>query len=181
MQQEYLTIKQLTEAVKGTITPRMVRHYHALGLLSPAVRSTSNYRLYTRSDVQRLQRIVALKQQGFQLSHIRKLLETDADASPDALMATLQRQYLSVIQQIVRLRETASALEGLLGRDISCQALQADALAQLRLLQAETEGGWMSWNKFGRVGMRGRTLTRRILGSRCSFCCRIWPIARKLR
>ena len=151
--QEYLTIKQLTEAVKGTITPRMVRHYHALGLLSPAVRSTSNYRLYTRSDVQRLQRIVALKQQGFQLSHIRKLLETDADASPDALMATLQRQYLSVIQQIVRLRETASALEGLLGRDISCQAVQADALAQLRLLQAETEGGldeleqlWEGWD-----------------------------------
>ena len=92
MQQEYLTIKQLTEAVKGTITPRMVRHYHALGLLSPAVRSTSNYRLYTRSDVQRLQRIVALKQQGFQLSHIRKLLETDADASSEGLMATLQRQ-----------------------------------------------------------------------------------------
>jgi hypothetical protein len=38
--QQYLTIKQLTEAVKGAITPRMVRHYHALGLLSPAVRST---------------------------------------------------------------------------------------------------------------------------------------------
>jgi precorrin-8X/cobalt-precorrin-8 methylmutase len=153
MQQQYLTIKQLTDAVKGTITPRMVRHYHALGLLSPAVRSTSNYRLYTRSDVQRLQRIVALKQQGFQLSHIRKLLETDADASPDALVAALQQQYLSVIQQIVRLRETACALEGLLGRDLSCQAVQAGALAQLRLLQAQTDGElgqleqlWNGWD-----------------------------------
>ncbi|MBE9183882.1 MerR family transcriptional regulator, partial [Microcoleus sp. LEGE 07076] len=153
MQQKYLTIKQLTEAVKGTITPRMVRHYHALGLLSPAVRSTSNYRLYTLRDVQKLQKIVALKQQGFQLSHIRKLLETDSDASGETLMAALQRQYLEVIQQIVRLRETASALEGLLGRDLSCQAAQAGALAQLRLLQAETEGElegleqvWEGWD-----------------------------------
>ncbi|MCU0546714.1 MAG: precorrin-8X methylmutase [Oscillatoriaceae cyanobacterium Prado104] len=152
---QYLTIKELTEAVKGKITPRMVRHYHALGLLSPAARSTSNYRLYTRSDVQKLQKIVALKQQGFQLSHIRKLLEeTDKNTStPDKLMANLQQQYLSVIQQIVRLRQTAAALEGLLGRDISCQVVQADALAQMRLLQLETEGGlgdleklWDSWD-----------------------------------
>jgi precorrin-8X/cobalt-precorrin-8 methylmutase len=150
---KYLTIKQLTEAVQGAVTPRMVRHYHSLGLLSTAVRSTSNYRLYTRSDVQKLQKIVALKQQGFQLSHIRKLLETDGDASPDALMATLQQQYLSVTGQIVRLRQTALALEGLLGRDLSCQAVQAGALSQMRLLQAETEGGlgeleqlWESWD-----------------------------------
>ncbi|MEG3877596.1 precorrin-8X methylmutase [Microcoleus sp. herbarium7] len=151
--QKYLTIKQLTQAVKGPITPRMVRHYHALGLLSPAARSTSNYRLYTRSDVQKLQKIVALKQQGFQLSHIRKLLATDSEASPDALMATLQQQYLSVTQQIVRLRKTALALEGLLGRDLSCQAVQAGALAQLRLLQVENPGGleeleqvWDGWD-----------------------------------
>lgn len=150
---KYLTIKQLTEAVQGAVTPRMVRHYHSLGLLSTAVRSTSNYRLYTRSDVQKLQKIVALKQQGFQLSHIRKLLETDGDASPDALMATLQQQYLSVTGQIVRLRQTALALEGLLGRDLSCQAVQAGALSQMRLLQGETEGGlgeleqlWESWD-----------------------------------
>lgn len=150
---KYLTIKQLTEAVQGAVTPRMVRHYHTLGLLSTAVRSTSNYRLYTRSDVQKLQKIVALKQQGFQLSHIRKLLETDADASPDALMGALQQQYLSVTQQIVRLRQTALALEGLLGRDLSCQAAQGEALAQMRLLQVETEGGldrleqvWDSWD-----------------------------------
>lgn len=151
---QYLTIKELTEAVKGPITPRMVRHYHALGLLSPAVRSTSNYRLYTRSDVQKLQKIVALKQQGFQLSHIRKLLETDTNtSSPDKVMGALQQQYLSVIQQIVRLRQTASALEGLLGRDISCQAVQVEALAKMRLLQLETEGGleqleqlWDSWD-----------------------------------
>ena len=53
-----LTIKELTDAVGGGLTPRMVRHYHQLGLLPQPVRSPSNYRLYTKKDVLRLQRIV---------------------------------------------------------------------------------------------------------------------------
>ena len=67
MAAQYLTIKELTDAVGSGITPRMVRHYHASGLLPQPVRSPSNYLLYTQDDVQRLRRIVALKQQGFLL------------------------------------------------------------------------------------------------------------------
>lgn len=67
MLSKYLTIKEFIEMVGGGITPRMVRHYDQLGLLPPARRSQANYRLYTHTDVQRLRRIVALKQQGFQL------------------------------------------------------------------------------------------------------------------
>jgi precorrin-8X/cobalt-precorrin-8 methylmutase len=142
MKRENLTIKELTEAVEGKITPRMVRHYHTLGLLPEAQRSEGNYRLYTQQDVQQLQRIVALKQQGFQLSHIHHLLESDTDAmlNPN-LIAQLQQQYRSIIQQLSRLRQTASALEGLLGRDSDCQLIQAGAIAQLRLLEVETKDG----------------------------------------
>jgi precorrin-8X/cobalt-precorrin-8 methylmutase len=137
---EFLTIKKLTETVGGKITPRMVRHYHQLGLLPEAVRSPSNYRLYTEKHVQHLRRIVALKQQGFQLEHIRKLLETETDeAATNTLIAQLQQQYRSIIQQITRLRQTASALEGILGRDRHCQSIQAEAIAQLKLLEVETK------------------------------------------
>jgi precorrin-8X/cobalt-precorrin-8 methylmutase len=154
MTKNYLTIKELTEAVGNGLTPRMVRHYHASGLLPRALRSESNYRLYTQNDVQRLQRIVALKQQGFQLSHIRKLLQTDAPMPEvDTLRPLLQQQYQSVLQQLGRLRRTASALEGLLGRDRHCQRVQAEAIAQLRHLDVETadeldllEKLWDSWD-----------------------------------
>jgi precorrin-8X/cobalt-precorrin-8 methylmutase len=132
----YLTIKELTDSV-GNVTPRMVRHYHKLGLLPSPPRSQGNYRLYTSDDVQRLRRIVALKQQGFQLSHIQQVLETDSTADPSPVMGQLQQQYQTVMQQMVRLRRTAMALEGLLGRDRHCQSVQAEALAQLRLLQAQ--------------------------------------------
>lgn len=136
-----LTIKELTDTVGSNITPRMVRHYHQLGLMPQPERSPGNYRLYTDQDVQRLQRIVALKQQGFQLSHIHKLLEAEPEAEQATLMAQLQQQYRAIIQQMVQLRQTASALEGLLGRDRSCQTTQAQVLSQLKLLEVETQAG----------------------------------------
>ncbi len=141
MTSEYLTIKELTEVIGGGITPRMVRHYHQLGLLPPAQRSPGNYRLYTQADVRLLRRIVALKQQGFQLCHIRQLLASSEAVECNTLMTQLMQQYRSVVQQLARLRQTASALEGLLGRDRSCQNIQAEALAQLKLLEVETQHG----------------------------------------
>ncbi len=142
-----LTIKELTEEVGGGITPRMVRHYHQLGLLPEALRSHGNYRLYSDTDVCRLQRIVALKHQGFQLSHIRQLLETENN-STQTLTTHLQRQYRTVVQQIAQLRQTASALEALLGRDKHCQIVQAEVLAQLKLIEVETQSGLDGLEKF---------------------------------
>jgi precorrin-8X/cobalt-precorrin-8 methylmutase len=96
--------------------------------------------LYNESDVQRLRRIVALKQQGFQLSHVQKLLNlTPEENAAKTLMSELQQQYRAVIQHLARLRQTASALEGLLGRDHHCQSIQAEAITQLRLLEVETK------------------------------------------
>jgi precorrin-8X/cobalt-precorrin-8 methylmutase len=135
-----LTIKALTQAVGQGVTPRMVRHYHQIGLLPQPARSEGNYRLYSQTDVQRLQRIVALKQQGFQLAHIQQMLARSSEAHQvEPLVEQLQQQYQTVLQQLVRLRQTATALEGLLGRDRSCQTMQAEALAQLRLLDVETQ------------------------------------------
>lgn len=137
-----LTIKELTQAVGSGITPRMVRHYHQLGLLPQPQRSPSNYRLYTEKDIIRLQRIVALKQQGFHLNHIRQILDVEPEGENTAtLMGQLQQQYRTVVQQISQLRQTAAALEGLLGRDYHCQMMQVQVLSQLKLLEVETQMG----------------------------------------
>ena len=140
MSTPHFTIQGLTAAVKGHVTPRMVRHYHQLGLMPSPARSAGNYRLYTDQDAQRLQRIVALKQQGFQLSHIQQLLEASLESDmTQTLLPKLQQQYQTVIQQIAHLRQTASALEGILGRDLQCQASQSEVLAQLKRLEADTQ------------------------------------------
>ena len=81
---------------------------------------------------------MALKQQGFQLEHIRKLLEERSQPEENAtLIDRLQQHYHSIIQQITRLRQTASALERLLGGDRSCQTVRAEAIAQIKLLNAD--------------------------------------------
>ncbi|MEM9946210.1 MAG: precorrin-8X methylmutase [Cyanobacteria bacterium P01_D01_bin.36] len=136
-----LTIKQLTETVGGTVTPRMVRHYHQVGLLPQPKRSRGNYRLYDDADVYRLRRIVALKQQGFQLSHIQQLLSAENEAPQHSMAVTeqLQQHYQTLMHQLVQLRQTATAVEGILGRDQVCQAVQAEALAQLRVLEIEAK------------------------------------------
>lgn len=142
MSAEHLTIKELTDAVGGGVTPRMVRHYHALGLMPVPPRSQGNYRLYTERDVLRLRKIVALKEKGFALAHVQQLLDPVQEEVADALGAQLQRQYRSVLAQIARLRQTATALEGVLGRDHQCQALQAEVLAGLKALEVETGASW---------------------------------------
>jgi precorrin-8X/cobalt-precorrin-8 methylmutase len=125
--QQQLTIKELTETVGGKVTPRMVRHYHQVGLLPQPKRSRGNYRLYDDDDVQRLRRIVALKQQGSQLSHIQQLLNTQGEAQPNstAVMEQLQQQYQTLMRQLVQLRQTAIAMEGILWRDEDCQNVQS--------------------------------------------------------
>ena len=97
---------------------------------------------------------MALKQQGFQLEHIRQLLETEPEElATEKPLLQLQQQYRLVLQQMTRLRQTASALEGLLGRDRHCQTVQAEVIAQLRHLEVETADGletieklWDSWD-----------------------------------
>ena len=136
---QQLTIKELTTTVGGKVTPRMVRHYHQIGLLPQPKRSRGNYRLYDDEDVQRLRRIMALKKQGFQLSHIQQLLDTEGEALPNpmAVMEQLQQHYQTLMRQLVQLRQTAMAMEGILGRDHDCQTVQAKALGQLRVLEVE--------------------------------------------
>ena len=65
----------------------------------------------------------------FQLEHIRKLLEERSQPEENAtLIDRLQQHYHSIIQQITRLRQTASALERLLGGDRSCQTVRTEAM-----------------------------------------------------
>lgn len=136
---QQLTITELTKTVGNEVTPRMVRHYHKLGLMPPPKRSAGNYRLYDREDVQRLRRIVVLKQQGFQLSHIQHLLAQPGEAPPSTvtIVEALQQHYQTLMHKLVQLRQTVMAMEGILGRDYDGQSGQAEALAQLRMLEVE--------------------------------------------
>ena len=66
-------------AAEVRLTPRSVRYYEELGLLTPAARSDGDYRLYDDTDVERLRFIKALRDDaGFSLAEIAQMLEDEA-------------------------------------------------------------------------------------------------------
>jgi MerR family transcriptional regulator, thiopeptide resistance regulator len=80
------------------VTVKALHHYDRLGLLR-ARRTDAGYRLYSDSDLERLEQIVALKFLGLPLKQIKVVLERAPLELPDALR--LQREALEQKQQLL--------------------------------------------------------------------------------
>jgi len=61
-------------AAAAGLTAKTLRYYERLGLLSPAERTATGYRVYSVSDVRRLGFIVKAKGLGLSLREIREIL-----------------------------------------------------------------------------------------------------------
>lgn len=57
------------------VSVRTLHYYDKINLLNPSIRQENDYRLYSESDLLRLQKIIALKYFGFKLSKIKVLLD----------------------------------------------------------------------------------------------------------
>src|SRR6185437_4074080 len=88
------------------VTVRTLHHYDQVGLLVPAGRSTSGYRLYDKAGLERLRQILGYRELGFGLDEIAGLLAEDAD-----LVVQMRRQRQLVEQRIERLHRIAAALD----------------------------------------------------------------------
>ena len=88
----------------GQVTHRMLRHWDTAGLLVPAhVDEFSGYRSYDPAQLERLHRIVALRQLGFGLEDIASILETGVDAGRIADLLRIRRA------EVEREQHTATA------------------------------------------------------------------------
>lgn len=61
-------------AAHSGISSKMIRHYEAIGLISPPQRSAAGYRLYGNNDVAILKFIKSARTLGFPLEQIKQLL-----------------------------------------------------------------------------------------------------------
>ena len=89
------------------VTVRALHHYDRVGLLSPAHRSESGYRLYCHDDLGKLERVLVLRYLGLSLREIGGLLEQPGRTAAESLSATLSRQHAV-------LRERRSGLDRVL-------------------------------------------------------------------
>ena len=85
------------------VSIRALHHYDAIGLLVPTGRTDAGYRLYTGTDLLRLQQILIGRELGFPLEEIKRSLD---DPQFDHRQALLEQRR--------RLESKAQALEGML-------------------------------------------------------------------
>jgi DNA-binding transcriptional MerR regulator/effector-binding domain-containing protein len=80
----------------GRVSVRMLRHYDAIGVLTPAaVDPASGYRFYRAEQLRRLNRVIALKDLGFTLQQVQDILDERVDVAELRGMLRLRRAQLA--------------------------------------------------------------------------------------
>ena len=99
-------VKQLSKLT--TVSVRTLHHYDQIGLLKPSIRLENGYRLYSETDLLKLQLIIALKFFGFTLSQIQRLLKNEA-----AILKHFQVKSRFLKEKAERLSQASKTLERL--------------------------------------------------------------------
>lgn len=81
------------------ISKRTLQYYDRIGLLCPSARSASGYRLYSESDLERLQQILLFRELEFPLSEVHRIMNAPGYDRTDALekqieMFSLKKEHL---------------------------------------------------------------------------------------
>ena len=128
----------------GQVSPRMLRHYDELGLLTPErVDPGSGYRFYSVHQLARLHRIVALRDIGFGLDQIRQILTQDISVQELRGMLRLRRAQIeqAVGEEQDRLRRVEAHLRALEWSDVmELQDIVIKQTQPIRVAQASAGG-----------------------------------------
>jgi DNA-binding transcriptional MerR regulator len=124
---------------------RTLRYYDEIGLLKPVhVDSDTGYRYYLVEQLSRLQRILALKDLGFELAQIIQVL--DEDLPPEQLRGMLrlkqneiQQRVLAEQERLARIEARLKQLEGegaRLSHEVALKKVRSQIVASTRTLAA---------------------------------------------
>ncbi|HEV8553201.1 MAG TPA: heavy metal-responsive transcriptional regulator [Casimicrobiaceae bacterium] len=103
-------------AKQAQITADSIRYYEREGLIRPATKSESGYRLYTDEAIRRIEFIKHAQQCGFSLAEIRELLElrsTDKACCDDIYRVSVEKK-LQLEHKIKALNAMSHALSRLI-------------------------------------------------------------------
>ncbi len=98
------TIEQV--AARTGLTKRTLRYYEEVGLLPPTGRTEGNYRRYNEEDIQRLERIMKLRDLlGFSLADIREVLDAEDERGQIKVAYQHETETAAKIAQLDRADE----------------------------------------------------------------------------
>lgn len=106
--QDLMTVGEL--ASRAGVTVRTIQYYDQRGLLHPTCKGEQNLRLYSSSDVDRLNRIITLKYLGLSLSQIQEGEGSDPDGE---LTSALAEREAELERESARILRDMNALQSL--------------------------------------------------------------------
>ncbi|MGV8936022.1 MAG: Cu(I)-responsive transcriptional regulator [Allorhizobium sp.] len=100
------------------VSAKMIRYYEEIGLLAPAGRTASNYRVYGADDIHRLRFVRRSRDLGFSLEETDRLLKLWADKGrASAEVKAVAEQHIAELERKI---EAMQAMVGTLKHLADC-------------------------------------------------------------
>lgn len=135
-----ITISEAAEALG--VTPKALRHWDSLGLLTPSGHTWSGYRLYSEADLQRGALIVLYRSTGMSLASIKELV----DATTPTIHQALAAHRTELLRRQEGLQEQLKMVDQLLATYKKGEDLMKDLIsyfgAHMPAYQQEAEQRW---------------------------------------
>jgi len=121
------------------LNPKTIRYYEQIGLLPPAERSDSGYRLFSRQDEERLRFIASARRVGFGLGEIKEVLalRERGQAPCRYVSETIERRRSEIDSQLADLRRLKGELDELSER-ARTRPPAGEQAGYCHILEAET-------------------------------------------
>jgi Cu(I)-responsive transcriptional regulator len=118
-------------AAASGVSAKMIRHYESIELVPSADRLSSNYRLYTSTDVHRFRFIHRARSLGFSVERIRELLKlwSDRNRCSSEVKRIALAHVAELEARIAQMRDMAAVLHGL------ADACEGDARPECPILR----------------------------------------------
>lgn len=135
-------------AHKFNLSRSTLLYYDSIGLLSPAGRGDSNYRIYSEADCKRLEQIVIYRQAGLSLQQIKEILDStkcNIAVSLEAKIDEINGEINMLRQQqhfIIEFLQNSNLLQriGIIPKD--------DLVELLRSVGVDEKSQWKLHNQF---------------------------------
>lgn len=142
-------------AVRAQVTADSIRFYEREGLIRPAGKSESGYRLYTEEAIRRIEFIKQAQECGFSLADIRELLElrsTDSACCDDIYRVSVEKKL-----QLEHKIKALNAMSRALTRLIDMCSHDRKSLAECPILGALEAGLAKQPRKSPKIQSTGRS------------------------
>ncbi|MGV3017703.1 MerR family transcriptional regulator [Rothia sp. 88186D007BW] len=123
-QETLYTVGEVAQALGVTV--RTLHHWESLGLIAPAERTWSNYRLYTHDDIVTLQQIHIYRATGMKLTDIKEAL-----ASSSTSLEHLRRQRQALMDQQQQLSAMVAAIDTLMEIEMTNKKLTLTEIGEV--------------------------------------------------